>query len=88
MAEKETVEKGVTLRLYEVGQGFPDVGDLVYDSCDGTLYQIVHEGNDITTHGPGVGNSIDVVAVECSDRMPLDDGEWDAMTHVRVELRE
>jgi len=77
--------KGVKLRLYEAGQGFPDVGDLVFDSRDGMLYQIVSESTNITTHGHGVGNSIDVRAVDCSDQMPLDDGDWDAMVHVRIE---
>jgi hypothetical protein len=42
--------------LFEAGNGFPEVGEFVYDS--GEWYEVITIDSRISTHNPGVGNSI------------------------------
>lgn len=53
--------------ITETGNGFPQVGD--YVTADSSyLYRVVAVGSNITTHGPGKGNSIEA---------QVQDADWD-----------
>lgn len=59
--------------IYEQGNGFPGTGDYVAGD-DGEVYRVASTGSRITTHAPGVGNSIEA-EVEISDWSEINEDE-------------
>ncbi len=55
----------IQARVYEAGNGFPEVGDYL-TGRDGMPYQLVSIAGRVSTNGAGVGNSIEV-EVELAD---------------------
>lgn len=71
----------ITAVIEERGNGFPCTGDYVSDS-DGNLYLIVYPGNDISTHGPGQGNTISALL----ERADWSDLEEDKEPHESLAI--
>ncbi len=67
--------------ISENGNGLPSIGDICYDSSTDTVYTIIGwDGSDrISTHGPGAGNSVDVILEERGSANDTTEEEWDGI---------
>lgn len=76
---KEDTMKTTTATITENGNGLPSIGGLCYDADTNTVYEIVDwDGSDlISTHAPGVGNSVDVILKERGDASDTTEDEWE-----------
>lgn len=76
-----STEKKITARITENGNGLPSIGELCYDSSTDTVYRIIAwDGSDrISTHGPGAGNSIDVVLEYVGSASDASEDDWAAI---------
>lgn len=85
---KATLKATIT----ENGNGLPRVGELCYDASTDTVYTIVGwDGSDrISTHGPGVGNSVDVLLEERGCASDTTEEEWEEIesSNYRVTVAE
>jgi hypothetical protein len=65
--------------ITENGNGLPSIGELVYDSTTDTVYTIVgwNSSDQISTNGPGCGNSVCVIIEERGSASDTTDEEWD-----------
>lgn len=75
-------EKKTTARIHENGNGLPNIGELCYDPSTDSVYRIIAwDGSDrISTHGPGVGNSVDVVVEYVGAASDITDEEWEGIS--------
>lgn len=74
-----TTEKKITARITENGNGLPSIGELCYDSSTDSVYRITGwDGSDrISTHGPGVGNSVDVELEYVGSASDTTEEQWE-----------
>ena len=65
--------------IHENGNGLPTIGSLCYDASTDTVYRVAAwDGSDlISTHQPGVGNSVSVVLEEIGSASDTDDSQWE-----------
>ena len=65
--------------ITENGNGLPNIGEICCDSSTDTVYTIIgYDGSgQISTNGPGRGNSIDVILEERGSASDTTDDEWD-----------
>jgi len=72
-----------TVRLVEQGQGFGvDTGALVYDSDDGTVYQVVESYG--TIHAGRDGDYLYADVQRVGDASGLTGDEWESVLPLRV----
>lgn len=76
--------------IYEAGNGLPGKGALVYDSSGNTVYTVKATSGNISTHGGGLGNSInaELIAAKKSDPTEYSEEEWEEVSDCRVEIAE
>ena len=78
--------------IFENGNGLPNIGELCYDANTDTVYEIVGwNGSDIiSTNGPGMGNSVDVLLEERGSASDTTDEEWEEIEtcNYRVSITE
>jgi hypothetical protein len=81
----------ITARIHENGNGLPNIGELCYDPSTDSIYRIAAwDGSSrISTHAPGVGNSVDVVLEHVCSASDASDAEWEEIesTNYRVTVR-
>lgn len=67
----------MTATIIENGNGFPNIGEMVYDASTDTIYRITGwDGSDrISTNGPGRGNSVCVIVDGIGSASDLSDEE-------------
>lgn len=66
--------------ITENGNGLPSIGALCCDASSDSVYRVAKYDPDlISTHGPGCGNSIDVLLEYVGRASDLTDEEWDAI---------
>lgn len=64
--------------ITENGNGLPSIGSLCYDANTDTVYRVTgwDGSSNITTHGSGRGNSINVIVDDVGSASDMDDDEW------------
>lgn len=74
--------------IEESGNGFPNVGDLVYDSENNTVYKIKKIFGQIQTHGGGRGNTINVIIEEAEETDPTaySPKAWEKISDGRLRI--
>jgi hypothetical protein len=65
--------------ITENGNGLPSIGEICYDASTDTVYTIIGwDGSGrISTHGPGCGNSVNVLLEESGSASDITDKEWE-----------
>ena len=71
----------ITATITENGNGLPNIGEICYDPNTDTVYTVVGwDGSDrISTHGPGCGNSIDVLLEARGSASDTTEEEWESI---------
>ena len=69
----------ISATITEKGNGLPSLGELCYDSNSDTVYRIVDwdGSSSISTNGPGMGNSVDVIVEEVGSACDTTEEEWE-----------
>jgi hypothetical protein len=78
------------LEITERGNGFPSVGERVYDSETDTVYELTADcfGGRISTGPCGAGNYCTMEAVVFGDASDLTDEEFESLPEVGVSVVE
>ena len=73
------MKKTIRATISENGNGLPSIGALCYDANTDTVYRVTAwDGSDqISTNGPGRGNSVDVIVAEIGAASDVSEEEWD-----------
>jgi hypothetical protein len=70
--------------IYEHGQGFPGVGERVYDSADNSVYTVESIDSGILTRQWEANHIMATLEYEC-DATDLNGEEFDAIRATRIE---
>lgn len=67
--------------ITENGNGLPSIGELCYDPLTDTVYRIVawDGGDRISTHAPGMGNSVNVLLEDAGCAADTSEEDWEAI---------
>lgn len=85
-----TTTDTILLEISERGNGFPSVGERVYDVETDTVYELTADfyGGRISTDSSGSGNSCTMEAVVFGDASDLTDEEFENLREVGVSVVE
>lgn len=85
-----TTTDKILLEISERGNGFPSVGERVYDVETDTVYELTADfyGGRISTGSPGSGNYCTMEAVVFGDASDLTDEEFENLREVGVSVVE
>ena len=85
--EQYSADSDKTVKIEEKGNGFPDIGETIYDSRTNSLYEVVSIDSDILTK-QGMANYIYATVKDAGDPTDMTDEEFNDIRPVGIEFIE